>query len=387
MFAGRTNWELTQNKITAILEEFKRKGTTVFDLTESNPTRCGFVYPEKELQSALLNPANMRYIPATKGMLSAREAVAAYYKGQRIDISPEQIFLTSSTSEGYSFLFRLLADPGETMLFPAPSYPLFEFLVGLNDLEMQYYPLQYQNKWAIDFPALRKLITPHVRGIILVNPNNPTGSYIKRDEVAALNAICREHQLPIISDEVFYDYTFDPHQHFPSLANNDDQLSFVLGGLSKTLGLPQMKLSWIVVNGPEHLIAQTMERLEIIADTYLSVNTPVQNALPLWMQYRQAIQKQIMMRVLQNREYALRQFGDEAVCLNADGGWYIVLKLKQELDEELLVEELLSREQVYVHPGYFFNFESGSHVILSLLSKPEVFQEGVSRIRQYLKNK
>jgi len=385
MFANRTNWELTQNKISGILENFKKEGKTVLDLTESNPTNCGFAYPEKELQGALINPSNMRYTPSTKGILSAREAVAQYYKGKHIDVSPDQIFLTSSTSEGYSFLFRLLADPGETMLFPCPSYPLFEFLVGLNDLEMEFYPLQYQNKWSMNFPALRKMITPRARGVILVNPNNPTGSYVKRDEVAALNALCKEHQLPIISDEVFYDYTFEPHQHFPSLASNDEHLTFVLGGLSKTLGLPQMKLSWIVVNGPEELIARTMARLEIIADTYLSVNAPAQNALASWMQLRSVIQNEIMTRARINRDHAFKQFANSnaAACLNAEGGWYVILRLAEEIDEETLTEELLTRHGVYVHPGYFFNFATGSHVILSLLPKPEVFQEGIKRIIKY----
>lgn len=386
MFAGRTDWELTQNKITGILEGLKKDGKTVLDLTESNPTNCAFFMPDKDLQAALLNPANMKYVPATKGGVSAREAVAAYYKSKHIDISPEQIFLTASTSEGYSFLFRLLADPGETMLFPQPSYPLFEFLVALNDLEMQFYPLRYKDRWAVDVALLRKMINFRTRGIVVVNPNNPTGSYIKRDELAALNALAHQYRLPLISDEVFFDYSLDDHQFYPSFAGNEDNLTFTLGGLSKTLGLPQMKVSWIVVNGPADLVAETTSRLEIIADTYLSVNTPAQNALPSWMGLRPQIQKEIKTRVLANREFLVTHFTDPGLgtCLRTEGGWYSVVKLNNGIDEESLIEELLLKDHVYVHPGYFFNFEDGSYLVISLLPRTEVFQQGIERIKKRL---
>ncbi len=378
MFSQRTEWELTPNRITGILEDLKKSNQRIFDLTESNPTNCGFSYLTQDLQGALMNPDNMRYSPATKGLAASREAVAKYYESKGITISPEQIFLTSSTSEGYSFLFRLLADPGNNILFPSPSYPLFEFLVGLNDIEMNYYPLNYENQWGIDFGELRNLITPLTSGIVLVNPNNPTGSFVKSPELVTLNQICHESQISIISDEVFHDYAFDRNQNFPSLAANNENLTFTLGGLSKMLGLPQMKLSWIVVSGPKAIAAEAIARLEIIADTYLSVNTPVQNALPVWMKLRTAIQDEIMTRVNVNRTFLSEHCGK--ACLHSDGGWYAVLKLNPDMDEEKLVEDLLIQDQVYVHPGYFFNFNDEPHLIISLLPMKEDFEEGLKRV-------
>ncbi len=381
-FARRTNWELNPNKISRILKDFKATGRAIIDLTESNPTRCGFVYPQKELLAALSDDRNMMYCPSTKGLLLAREAVAEYYAQKDIRISPEQIFLTSSTSEAYSFIFRLLADPGENILFPAPSYPLFDFLVDLNDLESGFYSLEYAQRWMIDCAGVTERITPKTKALVLVNPNNPTGSYIQTAEKAELNKICGAHQTALISDEVFFDFAFEKQTDAVSFAGNRENLTFTLGGLSKTLGLPQMKLSWIVVNGPQDKVAEAINRLEIIADTYLSVNTPVQNALSLWLTFRPDIQGQILKRIRLNREFLLKHFRDDALgsVLNAQGGWSVVLKLRGNINEESLVEELLLQDHVSVHPGYFFNFSDESYLILSLLPSPENFSEGINRI-------
>lgn len=378
-FARRTDWELTPNKISSILEDFKAKGKTVLDLTESNPTRCGLAYPQKELLSALSQDANMLYSPSTKGLLSSREAVAAYYAQKNIKVSPEQIFLTASTSEAYSFLFRLLADPGENILFPAPSYPLFDFLVDLNDLERGFYPLEYADRWMVDLDGVQENINEKTKALVTVNPNNPTGSFIKRDELAQLNKICKTRQCALISDEVFFDYAIADSPDFVSFAGNQDNLTFTMGGLSKTLGLPQMKLSWTIVSGPEDVVKDAVNRLEIIADTYLSVNTPVQNALASWLNLRPGIQKAIMDRVRMNRDELAKKFAGESL-LHTEGGWYAVVKMADGLDEESLVEELLVKDRVYVHPGYFFNFSEGAYLILSLLPPAETFSEGIKRI-------
>lgn len=386
-FARRTEWELTPNKITGILEDFKKSGQQILDLTESNPTRCGFAYSQKDLLKQFATPDNMLYVPSTQGLLSSRQAIAAYYQSQNIAISPDQIFLTASTSEAYTFLFRLLADPGDTVLFPSPSYPLFDFLVDLNDLERGFYPLVYNDTWTVDFAELASHMTPQTKAIVTVNPNNPTGSYINNEELAQLNKVCRAARCALISDEVFFDYAFDRKAHLSSFAANTENLTFTLSGLSKTLGLPQMKLSWIVVNGPQDMMREAIGRLEVIADTYLSVNTPVQNALASWLTLRSAIQDEIMKRVCANREYLLKNFTDNRLgtVLHTDGGWYMILKLTGSVDEEELIEQLLLKDQVYVHPGYFFNFNEGPYLILSLLPLTETFTEGVTRIVARLK--
>lgn len=382
MFAKRTNWELTPNRVAGILEGYKSSGQKILDLTQSNPTRCGFVYPQDELLAKLSVPASMRYVPSPQGLLSARQAVAAYYQSQNIVISPAQILLTASTSEAYSFLFRLLANPQEEILFPAPSYPLFDFLVDLNDLKSSFYPLVYQGQWALDLGELENRVSLQTKAVVVVNPNNPTGSYIAREELEHLNRICRKNHCALISDEVFFDYAFDRTQRFVSFAANTDSLTFTLGGLSKTLALPQMKLSWIVVNGPPDIVSDAIARLEIIADTYLSVNAPVQNALASWLTFRPAIQEQIIKRVTINRDYLVKSFSDydAGSVLHADGGWYMIVKLLGGVNEESVAEQLLLRDQVYVHPGYFFNFSEEAYLILSLLPPESVFSQGVERI-------
>ena len=283
-FAKRTSWEFGENPLSLALEQARRSGKEVIDLTESNPTRSGIHYPPDVFLGPLARIESLRYIPHAKGMLQTREAVAAYFKVRGTFVDPERMILTSSTSEGYSFLLRLLLNPGERILIPAPSYPLFSYLAGLNDLVVDRYFLEFRNgEWRIDFLSLEAALEKDTRAIILVSPNNPTGSCVKREDLAHLNEICAAEGVAIICDEVFGEYIFEGHQKdFFSLASNCVVPTFVLGGLSKALALPQMKLSWIMASGPEDYLAQALPRLEIIADTYLSVNTPVQIAAMAW---------------------------------------------------------------------------------------------------------
>jgi len=385
LFAQRANWELTENRISQIRKDLDKKGKEVLDLTISNPSRCDFIYSKEKICKALSREENMAYTPSALGLFSAREAVSHYYAKKNVFVDPSNIILTASTSEAYAFLFRLLADAGEGVIFPRPSYPLFDFLVGLNDLKMQTYSLVYEkDKWAIDFKSLEANIASNTKALVVVHPNNPTGSFLNPKEIQTLNDICSQRNIPIICDEVFEDYAFEEEATFPSLIGNKKNLTFVLGGLSKTLGLPQMKVSWIILNGPEDLVRAARMRLEVITDTYLSVNTPAQNALSDWFDEREPIQKEIKKRIRNNRRFmkeaAYKQTGCE--CLNADGGWYSVLRIPEKFREETFIIELLVQKQIFVHPGYFFDFSDEPYIVLSLLIQENIFREGISRILQ-----
>lgn len=382
MFSQRTNWPLFSNRITCALEQLKKANVPIIDLTESNPTRCGFAYPSREILLPLASDKNLRYEPHPQGSLDAREAVARYYKQQGRDVPVERIFLTASTSEAYSYLFRLLVDAGQEVLFPRPSYPLFQFLGDLNDVALNYYPLVFTDHWHMDFAQLEGCIQPATKAVVLVNPNNPTGSFIKKDELSALNCICGAKNIPIICDEVFVDFAFPGGKDAVSLAGNDAVLTFVLGGLSKTLALPQMKLSWIIVSGPEELAKEACQRLEMIADTYLSVNTPVQNAVGDWLSFRGQLQEQIKQRTFDNLCF-LEEAVKTTQCqlLKPEGGWYAVIRTPSpRVSEEDLVLQLLEKEHVFVHPGYFFDFDQEVFLIVSLLPPSDDFQEGIKRI-------
>lgn len=384
-FSQRTNWPLSSNTIISTLNQLREQKVSVLDLTESNPTHCRFEYSNKKFLSSLTRPANLDYEPHPQGLLKAREAVRDYYKRKGKDVPPDRIFLTASTSEAYSYLFRLLANPQEEILFPAPSYPLFQFLVDLNDLQMSHYQLQYEEEWSIDFEDLKGRLSPLTRAIVVVNPNNPTGSFIKREELAQLNTICREDNLSIVADEVFTDFTFKKGGQ--SLVGNDEVLTFVLGGISKTLGLPQMKLAWIVLNGPKDLVKIASERLEVIADTYLSVATPVQNALADWLALRESVQKEIKGRLARNLNFLKKKVKDNTAIqlLSPEGGWYAVLRIPAVKTEEEWILDFLVQDHVFVHPGYFFDFAEEAHLVLSLLPTSEVFEEGVKRVLRRVK--
>ena len=382
MFSRRTDWSFEKNPLTLCLEDLKQEHIKVFDLTESNPTAAGIRYPDSVLRRTLAKKENLLYEPQPFGSLKAREAICQMYQKQRIAVVPSQVILTSSTSEAYSFLFRLLLDPDDAVLFPRPSYPLFDFLSQLNDANIDRYPLNYTTRWEMDLQALQSAVTRKTKAIVLVNPNNPTGSFVTRAELAAINPLCRTSDMAIICDEVFADYGEGAlAQAVKTLIGNQDALTFVLGGLSKSLGLPQMKLSWIVVSGPQEKVAEALKRLEIIADTYLSVNTPAQNALPAWLLLKDKIQKDIKARVQRNQKI-LGEFCAKTSLklLNSDGGWYAILQLSSTINEEAWCCALLDKQHVFVHPGYFFDLEDGAHIVVSLLTPEDIFKEGVRRI-------
>ena len=380
MFSSRTQWKFNTNKISELLESLKQHDVDVIDLTVSNPTQCGLLFPGKIL-SSLGQGENSFYEPSAQGLLKAREAVCRYYDEKGLDVHPDQVFLTASSSESYSLLFRLLLDPDEHCLFPQPSYPLFDFLIQLNDVNKDCYALKYDKGWEIDVDQLSSRFGARTRACVLVNPNNPTGTYVGGQALKANIRLCREQQTAIISDEVFFDYSWNKENH-QSLVAHQENLTFVLGGVSKALALPQMKLSWVVVGGPKNLVKEASQRLEIICDTYLSVNTPAQNALSAWLMARADIQARILERIKLNRTRLEKQIFSNPACelLQAQGGWYAVLRLSEEIVEEDFVLELLKEDQVSVHPGYFYDFNEGGHVVLSLLTPPACFQEGIGRI-------
>ena len=381
MFSERTNWILEPNMITVLLESFKNQGVEVIDLTASNPTQCAFKFSHADILQAFQKNDNLLYRPSALGHGAARETVAAYYQQQGHKISCDQILLTASTSEAYSFLFRLLTSPGDTVLFPRPSYPLFEYLMGLNDVTPQTYSLVYRDRWQLVVPEFRKAAASSPKAVIVVNPNNPTGSYLTKEEVAVLNKFCQQQKAAIIADEVFFDYHFDDKEGQPSFAGNMEVLTFTLGGISKTLALPQMKIAWIVATGPTELVQEALGRLEVIADTFLSVNTPAQNALPEWLALRTPIQQEIVMRLRRNRDILMKETASSSCrVLSAQGGWYAVLQLPKKISEEEFILKLLKEQHVFVHPGYFFDFADEPYLVLSLLPAEKDFQEGLKRI-------
>ena len=360
-------------------------GATVLDLTTSNPTTVGVDYPQEEILKALAQPNALTYEPAARGMSAAREAVASYYADLGILISREDVVLTVSTSEAYSYVFRLLCDPGDEVLVPAPSYPLFDFLAEIQDVRLVPYELVYDHGWQIEFESLRKGISKRTRAIMVVHPNNPTGQYVKQWEMDCLNAICKHHELAIVADEVFLDYSLDGGVR-PSFAANKGALTFTLSGLSKISGLPQMKSAWLVVSGPEALAREADARLEVIADTYLSPNAPMQWALPNLLEMRQGIQRQLSARVLENMRTLDQLLEAKSSCkrLAVEGGWYAVLRVPVTRTDEELAIELLTTKQVMVHPGHFYNFPGDGYLIVSLITKAEEFREGVVRLLELI---
>jgi aspartate/methionine/tyrosine aminotransferase len=390
MFALRTNWRLNPNRFTQALEEHRRSGQELFDLTVSNPSACGLAYPDREIVAALADPRVLEYRPESKGILEAREDVSDYYRGrtgfsesgQRVD--PERILLTSGTSEGYSHIFRLLCEAGDDVLVPAPSYPLFEFLGDLADVRLIPYPLLYDHGWQIDFASLRAALTPRSRAVLVVHPNNPTGSFVKRREAAELAEICAARDMAIVADEVFLDYVAGP-EPAQTFAFHDAALTFTLSGLSKISLLPQMKLAWIAVSGPQALVQTAVERLEIIADTYLSPSTPVQLALPKFLAMRQGLQAQLLRRITANLAVLDGMLRESKLLtsLDREGGWYAVLRVPVTGTDEDLVVALLERCSVLVHPGHFFNFSRDGFLVLSLITPEMQFREGLRRLREF----
>jgi alanine-synthesizing transaminase len=382
MFSSRLHWDLRPNRLAQALDARRRAAAHILDLTESNPTHAGLSYPA-EVFSAFGDPRSLTYEPAPAGLLAAREAVTAYYASRGDLVETGRILLTASTSESYAWLFKLLADPGDEMLAPRPSYPLFEFLAQMESVRVVHYPLVYHDRWTIDAEALTRALSERTRAIVLVNPNNPTGSFVKRGELEMLVALCAERGLALISDEVFADYPLGPDaDRVASLAGVEGVLTFCLRGLSKIAGLPQMKLGWIVIGGLPVLRAEATARLELIADTYLSVGTPVQHALPRLLAAGENVRQQIVARVHGNLASLRAAVGGDSAAriLNVEGGWYATLRVPRSRTEEEWCLELLEHDGVLVQPGFFYDFESEAFLVLSLLTRTETFCEGVERL-------
>lgn len=357
----------------------------MLDLTASNATRIGLNLDTAAILSSLARPEALDYDPQPRGLLEARKAVAGYYAGLGADISPEQLILTTSTSEAYSFAFRLLCDPDDEVLIPTPSYPLFEFLAQIQDVKLVPYELVYDHGWQLDFHSLQRAVTARTRGIILVNPNNPTGSFVSAAERRQLNDFCRERSLALIVDEVFFDFNLSSVR-FASFASNRDVLTFTLSGLSKVSGLPQMKVAWVATTGPAELVASALERLEVIADTYLSMNAPIQHAIPDLLEQRYEFQRQLMARLRTNLSELDRQLDAQKLLtrLDVEGGWYATVRVPVTRTDEELAVALLRERDVLVHPGHFFDFPSDGYLILSLMTPEVEFAEGVRRIIEFV---
>jgi aspartate/methionine/tyrosine aminotransferase len=389
MFSSRFHWDPRPNRLTQAIAAKRAAGARILDLTESNPTHAGLHYPG-EIVRAFEDDCMLAYEPAPAGMPAARDAVSAYYAARGHTVPVERILLTASTSEAYAYLFKLLTDPGDEVLVPRPSYPLFEFLADMESVAVRQYPLEYHGGWSIDLHAVERAVTPRTRAIVLVNPNNPTGSYVKRGELSALTALCAQRGVALISDEVFADYAFaEDADRVPTLvtplvtplAGVPECLAFSMSGLSKVAGLPQMKLGWLVVNGPAALRTAAGEKLEWIADTYLSVSTPVQCAAARLLAAGDTVQQQIRRRTAENLAFARGALaGSPANILAVEGGWYITLQVPRIHSEEEWTLSLLEHEDVLVQPGFFYDFETEAYLVISLLTAPEIFREGFARL-------
>jgi len=383
-YSHRLSWSLEPNPLSLAIAQKQKSGAHLLDLTISNPTHISN-YPHSQIAAALSAVRDFRYHPDPFGLPGAREGVAGLYRELGLDIPVSRIALAASTSEAYALLFKLLCDPGDEILIPTPSYPLFEYLAALENVRTVPYRLAYDGAWHIDFAHLRRQISDRSRAIVLVNPNNPTGSFLKKWECDTLFALAAEHDLPLISDEVFLHFEFgsDPAR-VRTLASFPHFLSFSLNGLSKTAAMPQMKLAWIVLNGPAADVERARQRLELLLDTYLSVNTPVQLALPALLEIGDWLRSEIRARTGRNLRTCRQALSPSAAHpLHAEGGWSVILQFPQTRSEEEWIELLLG-ENVLLQPGYFFDLHGGAYAVASLLPDPEIFAEAMQRIAKLL---
>ncbi|MGC4085427.1 MAG: aminotransferase class I/II-fold pyridoxal phosphate-dependent enzyme [Vicinamibacterales bacterium] len=382
-FSHRIPPSLDANELSRTVARLRAAGAPLVDLTESNPTRAGFEYPD-DLLAPLADPRGLAYRPDALGLIDARHAVADDFARRGITMTVDHLALTASTSEAYSLLFKVLCDPGDEVLIPQPSYPLFEHLTRLDAVEAVAYRLDYHGRWVVDIASVEHAISDRTRALLLVNPNNPTGNFVSAVDLEALAVLCAPRGIAIISDEVFADYELVEESAVPrgQLAGRDDVLGFTLGGLSKTVGLPQVKLGWIGVSGPGSLVDATMPRLELACDTYLSVSTPVQLAASALLDRGRLIRHRILERVRANLTTCARLVHDSPSCslLHAEGGWYAVLRVPTLMAEEELMLSLLRDDSVLVHAGYFFDFPHESFLVVSLLPVEPLFADGVSRV-------
>ena len=380
--SARTRWERTENPLSRALHERRARGGEILDLTVSNPTRVGIAYPEQTILRALASPEALRYEPSPFGAPFARQAVSDYYRDRGVPVPPDRIAMVASTSEAYSYLFRLLCDPGDEVLVPAPSYPLLELLAQIDDVVVRTYPLCYAGEWSVDLARLREAVTPRTRAILAVSPNNPTGSFLRPEEVRALVATAASAGAALVVDEVFADYALPGAEVVPFVPPSDTALVFCLNGLSKACGLPQLKIGWIRASGPPDLVAEALARLEIVADTFLSVNAPAQCALPTLLVDGMAVQRAIRARTAENLANlrAAIPAGAAFGPLHVEGGWVSVLRLPRTRSDEDWALHLLCDHGVLVQPGFFYDFDSEGHAVVSLLTPPDVLAEGMARV-------
>ena len=376
-FSARTGWDVGESGFAAAIREARAAGRTLVDLTVSNPTVCGFAYDAEAILAPLTGAGALIYDPDPRGMRSAREAVVGYYGGHGAGVDADAVVLTTSTSEGYGYLFRLLCDAGDEVLVAQPSYPLFDFLADLEDVRLRAYPLFYDSGWWIDSAELEKRIGPKTKAIVVVHPNNPTGHATGAAERERLQEICLRHGLALIVDEVFLDYPLGEERLTSFAVGPHPVLTFCLSGMSKIAGLPQMKVGWILGLGPEGLRREAMGRLEVIADTFLSMNAPVQMALPGWLAGRKGIQGQILARVRGNLATAQRS---GAEVLRVEAGWSAILRMPQMGGDRDVAEMLLRDAGVVVHPGSFYGIAESGRVVVSLLGFAQEFAVGMERI-------
>jgi aspartate/methionine/tyrosine aminotransferase len=391
MFSHRVPSDHSTNRLSAAIEERRARGAPLLDLTESNPTRCGFHYDEPGILGALASPGGLLYEPHPQGLAAARKAVAGYYAEAGCTVDPESIFLTTGTSEAYTQVFKLLADPGDEILVPTPGYPLLDVLTGLEAVTLVHYLLRYDEHtgWSIDLERLRASVSTRTRAIVVVSPNNPTGSYLKQGELDECNELCRQFGLALIVDEVFSDYGLGgghaggtEDARVRTAAGNDGALTFTMNGFSKLVGLPQVKMGWIRVSGPRPLASLACERLAFVTDAFLSVSAAVQHAAPAIFRMRANVQEQINHRLEENGrtlEGSLSRVPGARV-LQREGGWYAILRVADDVSDDDVAVGLLEDEGVLVHPGYFYDFPGGSFLVLSLLPPAAVFREGAEKL-------
>jgi aspartate/methionine/tyrosine aminotransferase len=387
MFSERTRFDRTTNRVARALTDRRARGEALLDLTGSNPTEAGIKAPA-DLLLLLADPAARRYEPTPQGLLPAREAVSRDFARRGHTVGPDRLLLTASTSEAYAYLFKLLCDPGDEVLVPRPGYPLFDYLATLEGVRPVSYPLAFDGEWHLDLPALRERLTPRAKAVVVVSPANPTGQYLKERELEGLLELCREHGLALVSDEVFADFPSRRQSPTSASAAAEDgpALAFTLGGLSKSCGLPQLKLGWIAVRGPAPARDEALARLEIVADSFLSVGTPVQAAAPGLLARLPELQAPLRARVDRNRDALAQALAapSPATLLPSEGGWSSVVQVPAIVSEEERVLRLLETQGVLVHPGYFFDFPREAFLVVSLLTPPDTFDEGLRRLARDL---
>jgi aspartate/methionine/tyrosine aminotransferase len=384
VFSRRLPPHAEPNALSRAVDALRAEGARIADLTESNPTRAGIPYPDGLLAS-LADAEALHYEPHAFGLPSARDAVAEDQGRRGVRVDPAHVVLTASTSEAYSWLFKLLCNPGEAVLVPRPSYPLFEHLTALEGIRAHPYALEYQSRWAIDVDSIAAA-PQDVRAVLVVSPNNPTGSYLNDEELQRISSLCRERTWALVADEVFADYPLDAEHPLTDIAARSDVLSFTLAGLSKSVGLPQVKLGWCIAGGPAPERDAALAALELIADSYLSVGTPVQVAARSLLEAGASIRTAIQERIRRNLTALRAVAGRYPACdvLRTEGGWSAVLRVPATRSEEQLALDLLRTERILVHPGYFFDFPREAYLVLSLLPPHHVFEDASARLLQFV---